>query len=71
MCTPMVTEQDVRDVMEGGNGSVKFLPAADGETWQLTYYKGKLRVDKFEKGATIPLSARRVGGSAIPIASDT
>ena len=62
----MVTEKDVTDVREGGNGSQKLCPAADGSVWKLSYFKGVLRVEKYPKGSTIPLSARRVGGSAIP-----
>lgn len=63
----MISKEDVEEVRSGGNGSVKFIPAADDEVWQLSYFDGKFRVVKYPKGATIPLSARRVGGSAIPL----
>ncbi len=64
-----VTPNDVSEVRELGNGGQKFLPAADGRLWRLSYFKGKLRLDRYPIGATIPISARRGGGSALPAPS--
>ena len=62
-----ITETDLRELRELGNGATKFIPTADGTILRLSYLRGMWRVDKIEKGATIPLSARWGGGSDISL----
>ena len=62
----MVTEQDVLELQGLGNGARKLVPAADDGIWEVHWVNGKVRVDKYDRDVKIQLSARRVGGGAIP-----
>ena len=62
----MVSKEDVEELRELGNGAQKLVPASDGSVWRVMWINGRVRVDKYDADGKIPLSARRVGGSAIP-----
>lgn len=65
-----VLERTMEALREAGNGSAAFIPLSGGGALRVTYLWGKFGVVKVEKGATIPLPARRGGGSRISLTAE-
>ena len=63
---PTISEENVAEVIAGGNGASSVIPASGGGHVKLTYLWGKLRVDRCDAGGKILPPERRVGGGDIP-----
>lgn len=66
---PIIEEQAIAEVMEGGNGASIVLPDSGAGFVKLSYLWGKLRVDKCDEVGNIIAPERRGGGGDIALPS--
>lgn len=60
-----VSESVITELLEEGNGSVRFQPLSGGEYFRVSYLWGKLRIDRVRQDGKIPAPALGVGGGGI------